>query len=146
MEAVILVGTSGGGEVELLQAAVYRYPYPPESGHAAHARRREGILLRACLEAKQPVVIDNTNPRREDRARYIGPAKAAGFKVVGYFFDVALEECKQRNAGRTGKGVVPVGGLWHEARLVWPTLEEGFDEIWRVRCGAGGDWMLERVG
>lgn len=34
-------------------------------------RRREHILFGACLEAKQPVVIDNTNPTRVEREKYI---------------------------------------------------------------------------
>ncbi len=29
----------------------------------------------------------HTNPTRYDRSRYIGPAKAPGFQVVGYYFD-----------------------------------------------------------
>ena len=34
-------------------------------------RHREQLLFRACLTAKQPLVIDNTNPTLEDRRRYI---------------------------------------------------------------------------
>ena len=49
-------------------------------------RHREHLLLEAMLEAKQPFVVDNTNPIPEDRARYILPAKAAKFGIVGYYF------------------------------------------------------------
>ena len=51
-------------------------------------RYREELLLKACLDAKQPFVVDNTNPTSEERARYIEPAKQAGFRVFGYYFDV----------------------------------------------------------
>ena len=54
-------------------------------------RRRERILLNACLEAKQPFVVDNTNVTREARAEYISQAKASRFSVVGYYFKSALQ-------------------------------------------------------
>ena len=41
---------------------------------------REQVLVRACLEAKQPFVIDNTNITRESRANYICQARAAGIR------------------------------------------------------------------
>ena len=60
-------------------------------------RHREQILLTACLAAKQPVVVDNANPLIEERARYIAAAKAAGFRVVGLYFESRVEDCKRRN-------------------------------------------------
>jgi hypothetical protein len=39
-----------------------------------------------CLDHQQPFVVDNTNPTAAERAVYIAPAKAAGFRVIGYFF------------------------------------------------------------
>ncbi|PPT07188.1 polynucleotide kinase 3-phosphatase-like [Geitlerinema sp. FC II] len=36
-------------------------------------RHREKLIFEACLYAKQPLVIDNTNPTKLDRARYISP-------------------------------------------------------------------------
>jgi hypothetical protein len=59
-------------------------------------RNRERILLAACLEAKQPFVIDNTNLTREARAGYISQAKAAGFRVVGYFWWCGLTGAASR--------------------------------------------------
>jgi hypothetical protein len=41
-------------------------------------RRREQLLLAACLEGRQPFVVDNTNRMIADRARYIAPTLAAG--------------------------------------------------------------------
>jgi hypothetical protein len=37
--------------------------------------------------AKQPFVIDNANVTRSEHARYIAPAKAARFRVVGCPFN-----------------------------------------------------------
>ena len=53
-------------------------------------RHREQILFQACLEAKQPLVIDNTNPTPNDHARYVLPAKAAHFKQLPIILTPAL--------------------------------------------------------
>ncbi len=50
-------------------------------------RHREQFLVKACLGAKQSFVVDNTNVTRADRARYIPLARAAEFRVIGYYFE-----------------------------------------------------------
>ena len=93
-------------------------------------RYRERLLVRACIEAQQPFVVDNTNPTVEERARYIEPARSAGFRVVGYYFHSAVGEVLARNARRTGKARVPEKGIFGtRKRLQVPNLGEGFDEL-----------------
>jgi predicted kinase len=107
-------------------------------------RRREARLLSACLEAKQRFVVDNTNPTAEDRRRYIDPAKAAGFRVVGYYFPMRLEEALRRNAAREGSEKIPAPGVRRAfARLEVPSLDEGFDAIYSVRIGEGGGFVVQ---
>jgi predicted kinase len=107
-------------------------------------RYREQLLFEACLTAKQPVVIDNTNPTVEERTRYITPAKAQGFSVVGYYFQSRLEDCKQRNAQRPEDKTVPLLGLLGTyGRLVLPTPQEGFDQLHYVRIDDAGEFVVE---
>ena len=40
-----------------------------------HTRNREKMLLEDCFGSGAAFVVDNTNPTRKDRERYIGPAK-----------------------------------------------------------------------
>lgn len=102
-------------------------------------RHRERVLLRACLDAKQPVVVDNTNLVRADRARYIEAARAAGFSVVGYYFRSVIAEVMPRNALREGERRVPERGILGAAgRLEIPLPEEGYDQLYYVRIGDDG--------
>ncbi len=107
-------------------------------------RRREKMLFEACLAAKQSLVIDNTNPTPDDRSRYIEPAKAVGFRVIGYYFQSKIEDCKARNEQRSAEKVVPLPGLLGTYnKLTQPTLAEGFDELWYARIDPDGSFMTE---
>ena len=107
-------------------------------------RHREGLLFEACLAAKQPVVIDNTNPSIEERARYIQPAKAAGFRVIGYYFRSRIDDCKRRNQQRPADQIIPLPGmLGTHKRLVRPSPQEGFDQLCYVWIDENGGFVVE---
>ena len=98
-------------------------------------RHREGRFLQLCLETGQPFVVDNTNPTPADRARYVGPARAAGFRVVGYYFGMRLAEALIRNATRPEEQRIPEKGVGGTAgRLALPSYSEGFDALDYVRA------------
>ena len=102
------------------------------------------MFLDACLAAKQSFVVDNCNPAREDRCRYIEPARAAGFKVIGYYLQSKVDDCKERNEQRAGKQVVPLKAILGAAgRLELPSLEEGFDKLYYVKVDGDGGFMIE---
>jgi predicted kinase len=107
-------------------------------------RHREALLFRACLESKTPFVVDNTNLTRKDRAKYIAPAREAGFGVVGYFFESKLAPCLDRNRLREADQVVPEVALRGSFRAMeLPSLEEGFDQLWFVRMQPESGFIVE---
>ena len=107
-------------------------------------RHREALLLGACIEARQPFVVDNTNLLAAERAAYIRQARAAGFSVVGYRFQVALVQALARNAARVRSRPVPPQALRGAARR-WepPAWEEGFDALFDVRARDGDFDVME---
>ena len=136
MELVILMGIQATGKSTFF-AERFADTHIRLNLDMLRTRHRERILFEACLEAKQPVVIDNTNPTREDRARYIGPARQHHFGVVGYYFQSQLQEAMARNAARIGKARIPDAGLRAVyARLEPPARTEGFDELSYVTLNA----------
>jgi len=107
-------------------------------------RHRERVLLRACLEALQPFVVDNTNLTRQERATYIDPARAAGFEVVGYYFQSKVEDSIVRNTGRPSAEQIPERGIrGSSARLQIPSLDEGFQRLFYVAIAPAGGFVVE---
>ncbi|AHJ97775.1 hypothetical protein Hsw_2180 [Hymenobacter swuensis DY53] len=97
-------------------------------------RHRERRLLELCLETQQRCVIDNTNPTQAERAVYLAAARAAGFEVVGYFFQSVAADALVRNQQRPPERQVPDKGIRATRnRLELPTRAEGFDQLYFVR-------------
>ena len=107
-------------------------------------RAREEAFVALCVERGQRFVVDNTNATAAQRRRYVEPARAAGFRTIAYLVEVGVDEALARNAERAGRRRVPTAGLvGTERRLVRPTPEEGFDELWHATAAPGGGWRLE---
>lgn len=101
-------------------------------------RHRESVFMQSCLATQQRFVVDNTNPTRAERARYIAAAKSARFRVIGYFFEPDPRASEERNLRRDERQRVPPAGLFGTLkRLQRPAMEEGFDALFAVRAHEG---------
>ena len=146
MEAVLLIGIQGAGKSTFYLRRFF-HTHVRLSLDLLRTHHRERTLLEACLGAGQPLVVDNTNVGAAERARYILPAKAAGFRVAGYFFEPDPRGSLRRNGEREGKRRVPPAGLFGTLkRLQRPRLDEGFDELHRVRISESGEFLTEPWG
>ena len=97
-------------------------------------RHQEKLLIEECMQNERNFAIDNTNPTRLDRERYIKPAREAGYRVIGYFLESKIKDCMQRNALREGKARVPEKAIAATSnKLEIPSYEEGFDELYFVK-------------
>ena len=97
-------------------------------------RHREKLLIQECVEQGKSFIVDNTNPTREDRQRYIPDAKAAGYRVIGYFMESKLKACIERNEQREGAAKIPSMAIAATSnRLQMPSYDEGFDELYFVK-------------
>jgi predicted kinase len=143
MEAVVLCGVQGSGKTTLYRDR-FLATHVRVGMDLLRTRARETAFMAVCLETRQPFVVDNTNPTVSERRRYIEPARAAGFRVIGYLVEVDAAEALARNAERAGRARIPVSGVVGTARaLQRPTLEEGFDELWHATAAPGGGWRIE---
>ena len=90
-------------------------------------------LLRHRLAIGRNVTyMDATHLTPAERRPYLDIARWYGCEIEAIFFDVPLETCIERNRGRSR--VVPEEAMhMMAAKLVPPTLEEGFNRITVVR-------------
>lgn len=145
MEAVILSGVQGAGKSSFCRERFWN-SHVRLNLDMLRTRHRERLLLAALIEARQPFVVDNTNPTPEARSRYLLPARAAGFRVVGFQFEVRLEVAVARNAARPAKERLPekaVRGTF--GKMVPLSYTEGFDRIHIVGPLEGLDFMISEV-
>jgi predicted kinase len=143
MQLILFIGIPGAGKSSFYKARFYR-THLRLNLDMLRTRHREQLLYAACLESKTPVVIDNTNLTKARRARYITPAREAGYEVHGYFFESRVADAKVRNALREGDERLPDGAI-HGAsgQLELPSMDEGFDKLWFVKLAEENQFLME---
>ena len=129
--AFIMIGIQGSGKSEFCRR--FLPGIERINLDTLKTRKNERRAITACHVRGVDYVVDNTNPAREDRARYIPEAKAMGYRVIGYFMQSRLQECIARNNQREGKERIPAKAIAMTSnRLEMPSFDEGFDELYFV--------------
>ncbi len=132
MECVIFMGIQASGKSTFYKERFFN-SHIRINLDMLKTRSRESIYLEASIKAKQKFVIDNTNPTKEDRRKYIELVKPFGFRIIGYFFEPNYDDSISRNELRTGKEKVPAVGIKRTIKILeTPDYAEGFDEIYLV--------------
>jgi predicted kinase len=143
VEAVVFIGLQGAGKSTFYKERFFA-THVRINLDMLKTRHREKRLLLAFVESGQPFVVDNTNATRSEREVYIRAAKDAGFRVVGYYFQSSVADCRRRNEQRPPAQQVPLRGILGTAgRMELPSAHEGFDELYYVRVGESGGFVIE---
>ncbi|MHB8061115.1 MAG: ATP-binding protein [Ruminiclostridium sp.] len=143
METVIFIGIQASGKSTFYKEHFFK-SHIRINLDMLKTRKREDILIEACIKAKQPFVIDNTNPTILDRKKYIDIAKAAKFKVYGFYFNSNIHQAILNNEKREGKECIPLVGIKStHAKLQIPCKEEGFDELYFVHISEEEKFVVE---
>ncbi|MGM1048830.1 MAG: AAA family ATPase [Bacillota bacterium] len=144
MECVIFIGIQASGKSTFYKEKFFK-THIRINLDMLRTRNREDVYLAASIEAKQPFVVDNTNPTIDDRKKYIDIARKNKFKVVGYYFEPDYELSYARNEQREGKEKVREVGLKSTLKkLQIPKYDEGFDELYFVKS-ADGKFEVEKM-
>jgi predicted kinase len=142
MQLVVFCGIQTTGKSTFYQQRFF-HSHVRLSLDLLRTRHREQRLLQVCLETQMRCVVDNTNPTRAERATYIAPARAAGFGVVGYFFQSVAAQALVRNLQRPVERQIPDKGIRATRnRLEIPSRAEGFDELYFVRVLGNQEFEL----
>ena len=131
-QAVIFIGLQGSGMTYYFNWH-FAGKFEQISLDELHTRNQETLALHDCIEKGLDFVVDNTNPTRAERNRYIQIAKTAGYRIIGYYFGSKLQDCIRRNAQREGKKRIPAKAIAATSnRLELPAWDEGYDELYYV--------------
>lgn len=145
-DLVVLAGLQGAGK-----SSFYRARFAATHAHvsrdlfpsARDKRRRQRELVHAAAAAGVPVVVDDTNPHREDRAVLVELARTLGMRPVLYWFPPDVKASLARNAGREGKAQVPKVAIFATAkRLAPPEPAEGFAAVYEVMAAPEGAFVV----
>ena len=145
---VILMGLQGSGKSTFFAREFADKGFEHISLDMLKTRRKEAEVLQDCIDNNKDCVIDNTNPTKADRSRYIVPGKHSDFRVVGYFLQSKLGDSLERNERRERK--VPKKGILATFnKIEMPSLQEGFDELNFVRIENGefkiSKWIEDEI-
>lgn len=137
MEAIIFTGIQGSGKSSFYKEKFFN-THVRISMDLLNTRNKEKQFIEKCIELHQRVVIDNTNPTKESRRKYIKEFQDANYRVIGYYFQSKIDICLERNAQRIGKSKIPeIGILSTFKKLEIPEIEEGFNELYYVEIERG---------
>ena len=141
---VVLVGLPGSGKSTYLERlGVTALASDAVRGLLADDQTEQSIhievfatlryLLRRRLALERPVTyVDATHLTPRERRPYVKTGQIYRCSVEAVFFDIPIEVCRERNCRR--ERVVPADVLERmAAKLVPPTIEEGFSAITVVR-------------
>lgn len=128
----LMIGIQGSGKSEFCRHRLSD-GYVRINLDTLKTRNRERLLFLSCLENRENFVVDNTNPTKADRERYIPAAKEHGYRIVGYYMKPHLQESMERNRRREGKARIPDCAIPATLRkLEPPEPSEGFDALYLV--------------
>jgi predicted kinase len=143
MEALLFVGLQGAGKSSFYQSR-FAETHLRINLDQLKTRHRERLVLLTTVQQKLNFVVDNTNATREQRAPYIQAAKAAGYKIVCYFFVPDIQRCLAQNARRSGPAKVHPAAIYGtRKKLEAPEFSEGFDQIFSVAINPENEVIVQ---
>jgi predicted kinase len=99
---IMLVGPAGSGKSTYRQTLIDTlYISQDEQGREGHLK-----LFNEGISARSNIVIDRMNFNRDQRNRYLIPAKEAGYEIEIHVFHVPREECFERMMRREGHATI----------------------------------------
>jgi len=147
MEMIITIGLQASGKSSFCRqfASTHVIVSKDLFPNVKKPQRRQMREITEAFARGQSVVVDNTNPSREDRRSLIEAARAAAAGVTGYYFQSRVESSLELNGRRIGHAQVPTVAILSTAkRLQSPSPVEGFDRLFFVKMAGKDAFMVSQ--
>ncbi|RZB94430.1 PNK3P, AAA 33, and/or Zeta toxin domain containing protein [Asbolus verrucosus] len=136
-EVILMVGGPASGKSFYCKNQLIPKGYVHVSRDKLGTWQKCAKSLEECIQRNQSVVIDNTNPDKESRQRFIDVAKRHGVSCRCFVMATTHKHAKHNNRFRelTDKSHLTVGELVlnsYKKGFQEPELSEGFSEIVKV--------------
>ena len=143
MKAIIFIGIQASGKTCFYKQQLEKDGFVHISMDILGNRNKEKQLVLDCIANRKDFVVDNTNPTREDRRRYLDLLDGSDYEVAGYFFQSRVQDCVLRNRAR-GDTVPSKAIAATSNKLEIPSYDEGFDILKFISITENGfsvsDW------
>ena len=97
-QMILFIGIQASGKTTFYTKVLSQHGYVHINLDTLHTRHKERVAISECYKQGVSFVVDNTNPEKADRARYITEAKQHGYEVIGVYFQSILKDCIARKA------------------------------------------------
>lgn len=142
MRAAIFIGLQASGKSSFYEKVMAPLGYEHVSMDLLHNRNKEEALILECVRQDRNVAIDNTNPTRQERERYLSILRDAGCPVDCYFFKSVVRDCVERNRQR-GETVPAKAIAATSNKLEMPSLAEGYARMYFVQMDGKGGFTID---
>lgn len=136
-EIIVMVGFPGSGKSTFARGLAEQNGYKIINRDTLGTWQKCVATARQHLKCGDSLIIDNTSPDVESRARYIDLAKEHGIPCRCFWMNCEMEQAQHNIRFRvlTDESAAEISSMVlriHKGKFVEPTVEEGFQRVVRV--------------
>ncbi|KAK9887859.1 hypothetical protein WA026_000167 [Henosepilachna vigintioctopunctata] len=133
-DIILMVGSQGSGKSHFCRTKLLPTGYIHINRDKLKSWEKCVLMLEECITKQKNAVIDNTNPDKASRKKYIAVAKKYNIQCRCFVMSTSFEHCRHNNKFRalTDKTHEPIGDMLlysYRKNFEPPELSEGFSEI-----------------
>ena len=136
-EVIVFVGFPASGKTTFYEKIMKPNGYVHVNRDTLGSWQKCVSLCEQELCRGRKIVVDNTNPDRESRRRYIACAQKNGIPVRCFHFMTTLSQAKHNNRFRelttsTKRKVTEIAYNTFKSKYIQPATTEGFEEVLKI--------------
>lgn len=137
-EMILMVGYQGSGKSFVANKIKTKYGYDVINQDTLKTSNKSTLVAKKLMKENKSIIIDQTNPDKETRKKWIDLANEYNYKVRLILMTTSKELSKHNNCFRhivfNVKRVPDIAYNIYTSKFVKPSISEGIDEIIEMHC------------